>query len=202
MTISYTTAQDVFNYGEVFTPTVAATAEMESIISAVSRKADKICTQKFSYTTYTKQMLRPRIDVEGTFIVFLPCVNVTSMTEVTLRIGNNPVTQTLNFLSSGIQYDIESYSFGSRLFVYGFAFTAYRESIMRAYVTYAGGWSTIADIPEDFQFAINRWAWYAYKQRESPFDRTAVPEMGIITLPGTTPPDITEVLNRYTWMGA
>lgn len=199
MPIDYTTAADVFAYGRVLTPTVAETAVMESVITAVSRKADKTCVQQFSLTTYTNYILTPRIDVEGSLILYLPSPTVTSLTSVTIRTGNVPLTQPINFIQTGVQYDVIPNSFGSKVVIYGFAMSPYRERILRAYVSWSGGWVNIAAIPDDFKFAIDRWCWFAFKQREAPFDRTAVPELGIVTIPGAIPSDVTDVLNRYTW---
>lgn len=199
MPIDYTTATDVFDYGNVRNPTTTDTAVMEKIITAVSRKADKVCVQKFSLTSYTNVIYTPRIDVNGTLILYLPAPTVTSLTSITLRAGNVPLTQPINYIATGVQYDIVENAFGSKVLVYGYALTAYRNVTMRAYVTWSGGWAIRAEIPYDFQFAIQRWCWFAYKQREAPFDRTAVPEMGIITIPGSIPPDVMDVLNRYTW---
>jgi hypothetical protein len=199
MPIDYTTASDVFAYGKVANPTSAETAVMEDFITAVSRKADNTCVQRLSYTVYTNKILTPRIDVSGTLILYLPSPTITSLTSVTMRTGNVPLTQPINFIQSGVQYDIVEQSFGSKVIIYGYPMTPYRESILRAYVTWAGGWANLAAVPYDFQFAIQRWTWFAYKQREAPFDRTAVPELGIITIPGSIPPDVTDVLNRYTW---
>lgn len=201
MAIDYTSTTNVFAYGNVHSPTANETAVMNSIVTAVSRKADQICTQNFSYQIYTNVILTPRIDVEGTLILFLPCVKVTSLDSVSIRVGNVPITETVNFSGNGVQYDIISNDFGSRVYIYGFAFRSYRESILRSYISWKGGWATLAEIPSDFEFALRRWAWFSYKQREAPFDRTAIPEMGIVTLPGTTPADVTEILNRYTWYG-
>ena len=199
MPIDYTTAQSVFDYGKVQTPTVAETAVMSDIITAVSRKADKTCVQKLSYTTYTNYILTPRIDVEGTIIVYLPSPTVAALTSVTFRVGNTPLTQPIKFIQSGVQYDIVENSFGSKVTIYGYASGGYRERVLRAYVSWTGGWVNLSQVPTDFQFAMDRWCWFAFKQREAPFDRTAIPELGIITIPGAIPGDVTDVLNRYTW---
>jgi hypothetical protein len=199
MPIDYTTATDVFDYGNVRNPTATDTAVMEQIVTAVSRKADKACVQQFSLTTYTNTIYTPRIDVNGTLLLYLPAPTITALTSVTLRAGNVPLTQPINYLGTGVQYDIVNQSFGSKVIIYGFSLTPYRQSTMRAYVSWSGGWANLAAVPYDFEFAIRRWTWFAYKQREAPFDRTAVPEMGIITIPSAIPPDVMDVLNRYTW---
>jgi hypothetical protein len=69
----------------------------------------------------------------------------------------------------------------------------------RAYATYTGGWATLADVPEDFHLATTRLVWFTYQQRAAPMNSTAVPELGIITLPASIQPDILDVYKRYTW---
>jgi hypothetical protein len=38
-----------------------------------------------------------------------------------------------------------------------------------------------------------------YQQRSAPMQTTAVPELGMITLPAAVPPDVMDVLKRYAW---
>lgn len=199
MAIDYTTVEDVFAYGRVLNPTESETAVMEQVITAVSRKADKTCVQQFSHTTYTNRIFTPRIDVSGTLIIYLPTPTITTLTSVTMRAGNIPLTQPINFIQSGVQYDIVENAFGSKVLIYGYPMNPYRETILRAYVSYTGGWLTLLEVPEDFQWAIQQWAWFVYKRREAPLERTAIPELGIITVPGTIPVEVTDTLRRYTW---
>lgn len=197
--IDYTTAAEVFLLGDVRNPNLIETAVMETVITAVSRKADKTCVQEFSNTSYTNVIYTPRIDVESTLILYLPAPKITALTSVSLRVGNTPVTQPINFTGTGVQYDIIENAFGSKVLIYGFAMNRYRESIMRAYVTWTGGWSSLADIPSDFQFAISRWSWWEYKRREAALTTTATPEFGQISVQGAIPEEVTDILNRYTW---
>lgn len=199
MAIDYTTVQNVFDYGNVLNPTVQETAVMAKTVTAVSRKADKTCVQQFSQTTYTNKMVTPRIDVSGTLILYLPSPTITALTSVVMRAGNIPLTQPINFIQSGVQYDIIQNSFGSKVLIYGYPMNPYRETILRAYVTYTGGWANLLQVPDDFEWAIRQWTWFVYKRREAPLERTAIPELGIVTIPGTIPVEVTDTLNRYTW---
>lgn len=197
--IDYTTADEVFIYGDVRNPNLVQTAVMEKIITAVCRKVDKTCVQQFSYNEYTNVIYTPRIDVEGTLILYLPAPTITTLTTINLRTGNVPVIQPINFAGTGVQYDTINNGFGSKVLIYGFAMNRYRESIMRAYVTWAGGWATLADIPSDFQLAATRWSWWEYKRREAALTTTATPEFGQISIQGAVPEEVTDILNRYTW---
>jgi hypothetical protein len=197
--IDYTTVTDVFAYGDVRSPNLIETAVMADVITAVSRKVDKTCVQQFSYTTYTNVIYTPRIDVAGTLILYLPAPTIAALTTITLRAGNVPITQPINFAGTGVQYDTIDNGFGSKALIYGFAMNPYREMIMRAYVTWAGGWANLAAVPFDFQFAVTRWSWWEYKRREAALTTTATPEFGQISVQGAVPGEVTDVLNRYTW---
>jgi hypothetical protein len=197
--IDYTTVTDVFAYGDVRNPNLVETAVMADIITAVSRKVDKTCVQQFSYTTYTNVIYTPRIDVEGTLILYLPAPVITSITTINLRVGNVPTLLPIDFSGNNVQYDIVNQSFGSKVNIFGFTMTPYRQTTMRSYVTWAGGWANLAAIPSDFQFAVTRWAWWEYKRREAPMTTSATPEFGQISVQGTLPSEVTDVLNRYTW---
>ena len=59
--------------------------------------------------------------------------------------------------------------------------------------------ANLAAVPEDFHLATTRLAWFTYQQRAAPMNSTAVPELGIITLPASIQPDILDVYKRYTW---
>lgn len=197
--IDYTDAESVFAYGRVLNPTANEEAVVNTLITAASRYVDNQCSQNFSFTSYTNKMYTPRIDVEGTLILYLPCPVVTSLTSITIRAGNVPLTQPINFLGTGAQYDIIENEFGSKVLVYGFSMVPYRNTILRAYVTWSGGWTALNQIPSDFSKMMTQLVWYNFKQREAPFDRTAIPEMGIITLPGSVPPNVLDTMKKFKW---
>lgn len=197
--IDYTTASDVFAYGKVFNPTTEETAVMEDLVTAVSRYVDNQCSQKFSYATYEKQIFTPRIDVEGTLLFFFPSPTISSVTSIALRSGNVPLTTPINILGTGVEYDIIENNYGSKMMVYGYSMRAYRNSVLRAYVSWSGGWANLSEVPDEFQKMMWQLVWFNYKQREAPFDRTAVPEMGIITMPGSVAPNVLDTMLKFRW---
>jgi len=194
--MDYTTSADVFAQGEVLAPTANQTAVMNAIVTAVSRRVDKMCVMQFGQATYTNQRVPIRISVDGLVSLYINSPNLTACTSATIRVGNVPSLLPLN-VSNAV---LEANDYGSKIQFYGLDYSGIREvSILRAYVSYTAGWASLADIPEDFHLAVTQLAWYTYQQRAAPMNATAVPELGIITLPASIQPYIKDVLNRYTW---
>jgi hypothetical protein len=194
--MDYTTSADVFAQGEVLAPTANQTAVMNTIVTAVSRRVDKMCVMQFGQATYTNQRVPIRISVDGLVSLYINSPNLTACTSATIRVGNIPSLLPLN-VSNAV---LEANDYGSKIQFYGLDYSGIREvSILRAYVSYTAGWASLASIPDDFHLAVTQLAWYTYQQRAAPMNATAVPELGIITLPASIQPYIKDVLNRYTW---
>jgi len=194
--MDYTTSADVFAQGEVLAPTANQTAVMNAIVTAVSRRVDKMCVMQFGQATYTNQRVPIRISVDGLVSLYINSPNLTACTSATIRVGNVPSLLPLN-VSNAV---LEANDYGSKIQFYGLDYSGIREvSILRAYVSYTAGWASLAGIPDDFHLAVTQLAWYTYQQRAAPMNATAVPELGIITLPASIQPYIKDVLNRYTW---
>lgn len=194
--MDYTTTADVFAYGDVQAPSVNQTAVMNKFVTAVSRKVDKICTMNFSHQTFTNKLTTVRVTNDGVLTLYANSPTIDSVTSVNLRAGNNNALLPVNIENM----EILSYNYGTKMSVYGLDYYLVRElRTLRAYASYTGGWTTLADVPEDFQFAMQRFTWFAYQQRSAPMQATAVPELGMITLPAAVPPDVMDVLKRYAW---
>ena len=194
--MDYTTAADVFEYGEVEAPTNNQTAVMNKVVTAVSRRIDKICKMNFSYATYTNQIVPVRINVDGLLALYINSPTISSVTSVSIRAGNFPTVLPLQ-ISNAV---LEPNYYGSKIMFYGLDYYGMRElTTLRAYASYTAGWQTANDIPYDFWLASTQLAWFVFKQRAAPMNSTAVPEFGIITLPASIQPDILDVFKRYTW---
>lgn len=194
--MDYTTTADVFAYGDVQAPSVNQTAVMNKFVTAVSRKVDKICTMNFSYGSFTNKLTPVRVTNDGVLTLYANSPTMTTVSAINLRAGNNP-----NLLPVALDnMEVLSYNYGTKISIYGLDYMQFRElRTFRAYMTYAGGWATLADVPDDFQYAIQRFTWFSYQQRSAPMQTTAVPELGMITLPAAVPPDVMDVLKRYAW---
>jgi hypothetical protein len=194
--MDYTTTSDVFAYGDVEAPSVAQTAVMGKVITAVSRRVDKICSMNFSTATYTNRKVPVRIAVDGMCTLYVNSPTITTLTGATIRIGNQPTKLPIDLTNA----EVDEYAFGSKISVYGSDYGPVREVYnLKAYATYTGGWANTAAVPYEFKLAVEQLAWFTYQQRAAPMTSTAVPELGIITIPASIQPYILDVLKRYTW---
>lgn len=194
--MDYTTTADIFAYGDVAVPSANQTAVMNEIVTAVSRRIDKICSMNFSYATYTNHKTSIRIGVDGLLVLYINSPTITTLSSAKIRMGNTSVLTPLDLTNAGI----EEYGFGTKVLLFGDSYYPIREkNTLKAYANYSGGWATLASVPYDFQLAAQRFAWYIYQQRATPMNSTAVPELGIITLPAAIPPDVMDVFKRYAW---
>jgi hypothetical protein len=194
--MDYTTTADVFSYGDVQAPSVNQTAVMNKVVTAVSRRVDKICSMNFSRNTFTNKLTAVRVTLDGVLTLYANSPTITSITTVNLRAGNTTGLLPVNIAD----IEILSYNYGSKMSLYGFDYMQFRElRTLKAYMSYVGGWATLAEVPEEFQLAVTRLVWFTYQQRAAPMQATAVPELGVITLPASIQPDIMDVLKRYAW---
>jgi hypothetical protein len=194
--MDYTTTADVFSYGDVQAPSVNQTAVMNKVVTAVSRRVDKICSMNFSQNTFTNKLTTVRVTLDGVLTLYANSPTITSVSTVNLRAGN-----TTGLLPVDItNLEVLSYNYGTKLSLYGLDYMQFRElRTIKAYMSYTGGWPLLANVPEEFQLAVIRLAWFTYQQRAAPMQATAVPEFGVITLPASIQPDIMDVLKRYAW---
>ena len=194
--MDYTTTADVFSYGDVQVPSANQTAVMNEIVTAVSRRVDKICSMNFSRNTFTNKLTAVRVTLDGVLTLYANSPTITTVSSVNVRASN-----TIGLLPINIaNMEILSYGYGSKMSVYGLDYMQFRElRTLKAYMSYTGGWLTLAEVPEEFQLAVTRLVWFVYQQRAAPMQATAVPEFGVITLPASIQPDIMDVLKRYAW---
>ena len=194
--MDYTTATSVFTYGDVEVPSASQTAVMNKIVTAVSRRIDKICQMKFGLASYTNRLVPARVTLDGVLTLYINASTMSTPTAVGLRVGNLAQLLPVNLDNVAI----EENPFGCKVLFYGQDFGLERLAYsIKAYATYSAGWATLADVPPEFEQAATQLAWFVYKQRAAPMNSTAVPELGIITLPASIQPDILDVLKRYTW---
>ncbi len=144
--MDYTTTADVFSYGDVQVPSVNQTAVMNEIVTAVSRRVDKICSMNFARRTFTNKLTSVRVTLDGVLTLYANSPTITSVSTVNLRAGNTPALLPVNIAN----IDIQEYGYGSKLSLYGFDYMQFRElRTFKAYMTYTGGWATLAEVPEE-----------------------------------------------------
>lgn len=194
--MDYTTTADVFAYGDVEAPSANQTAVMNKFVTAVSRRIDKICQMRFGLESYANRLVPTRVTPDGVLTLYVNASTMTLPTAVGLRVGNLAQLLPVSMQNAVV----EEYPFGCKVLFYGQDYGLERlANSIKAYATYSGGWATLADVPYDFELAAKKLTWFCYEQRAAPMNSTAVPELGIITLPASIQPDILDVLKRYTW---
>ena len=195
MAFDYCSASEAFAYGASAGNSVDPVDEaavMAEIVTAASRAVDTYCQQEFSTTAYTLRRLRAKVDADGILTVAVPAPTITALTAMEYRPAG-----AADWLSSGGTLDAEEHTHGAIVRALGVSFLAYRARRVDVRLTYTGGYANAAAMPDDLRWATRAAAWYEFQRRSAPMDRTAMPSMGIVVIPGDWPKHITERLRRY-----
>lgn len=197
MTIDYTTSQNVFDYGKVTSPSVTEQAVMAALVTATSRKIDDYCNMYFSSTAWTARVFPARVDVEGVLTAWLPSPTVTALTAADWRLGAQSTWTSIDSTLFDTETDIEPGLDGCVLRVLDQSYRVYRGRRLQMRVTYTGGWASLSDIPSSFEWAVRRACWWEYKKRDAPMEKTAMPQLGVVVVPQSWPPDLKEAFKPY-----
>ncbi len=192
--IDYTTASDVFAYGNsagTSTDPVNEPALMADLVTAMSRAVDQYCNMAFSGATYTDQVLRGTVDQSGDLLCYPNVPTISALTAASYRSGGS--YQTINLDN----VEIDEQSFGCVVRAAGGGYSAYRGGRVQVRLSYMGGWAVLSDVPDDFQWAMRRLCWWAYQKRSAPIDKTAFPDMGMVVIPSSWPADLKLMLRNY-----
>lgn len=194
--IDYTTAADVFAYGNSLgtatTPVNEGTV-MGNLITGMSRGIDRYCNQVFSGATYTDQVLRAQVDLDGVLTCYPPVPAITSISAASYRGGAS--ARSIELATSDL--DIEQNTFGCVVRVLNRSFVELRGARLQMRLTYVGGWAALSDVPADFVWAMRALCWWAYQKRSAPTEKTAIPEMGVLVIPGNWPGHIKQMFKNY-----
>ena len=196
MAFDYTTSANVFAFGSSAGTSVDPVNEatvMASLITAMSRALDTYCNQAFSLTTYTQQILRALIDQEGLLTCYPPVPTMATPTAADWRLGSSSNWSALEVGN----LDVEINTFGCVLRNVNTRFSFYRGARVQMRVSYSGGWANLAALPDDFEWAMRALCWWAYQKRSAPNDTTAIPDLGVLIIPGSWPPYIREMFRNY-----
>lgn len=196
MAFDYCTPAEAFAYGGSAgssTDPINEQAEMATIVTAASRAIDAACQQALSLTTYAAQRLRARVDRDGVLVVNLPVPTVASVTGVRYRVG-----AALSWIDADLSaVDVEEHPHGSVLRALTTGITD-RTARVAVELDYTGGYASAAAMPADLRWACCAASWYEFQRRSAPLDKTAMPGMGVVILPGDWPPHIKTKLIPYT----
>lgn len=196
MAFDYTTSANVFAYlnsAGTATDPVNESAVMGQLVTGMSRALDVYCNQQFSQASYSAQQLRAVVDVEGALTCYPTVPTMSAPSAAAYRLGNSSSWVDL----STAQLDVEENSFGCVVRTLDQNFLAQRGGRLLMRLSYTGGWANLAAVPGDFEWAMRRLCGWAYKKREAPIEKTAIPEMGVLIIPSSWPKDLRESFRSY-----
>jgi hypothetical protein len=195
MAIDYTTTAAVKTYGAI--QTAGDDTLIGQMVTAFSRKIDEFCNQAFSQETYTDERVkRVIVDRAGMLHLYFPAPVISSITAASYRVL--PSSNWLALTTS--QLDVENKKSGSIVRYLDHDFSAYRNKEMQVKISGVAGWANLAAVPGDFEMTMRRLVFWAYKQREAPINKSAIPSLGQIVYPAQIwPGDIKDAFSHYFW---
>lgn len=196
MAFDYTTPANVFAYlnsaGTGNDP-INETAEMQRLVTGMSRAVDQWCNQAFSITSYSAQELRAVVDVEGTLTCYPPVPTMSAPTLADYRQARSS-----SWVSLGTALiDVEENTFGCVVRTLDQNFSQWRGARLHMRLTYTGGYANLAALPSDLSWAMDALCGWAYQKRSGPIDATAAPAFGQLFLPSNWPGHIKTMLSNY-----
>jgi hypothetical protein len=192
----YTTPASVFAYGNsagTGTTPVNEAAVMAQLVTGMSRALDQYCNQAFSVATYTAQVLRGIVDLDGVLTAWPAVPTISSITAAAFRVGNSAAWQEL----TASDLDIEEHGFGCEVRLLGRDLSSYRGGRIQVRLSYTGGWANLSAVPSDFEWATRALCWWAYQKRSAPIDKTAYPDMGMVVVPSNWPTHLKQMFRNY-----
>lgn len=195
MAFDYTTTALVKTYGAI--QTAGDDALIGEMVTAFSRKVDEYGNQAFSRETYTDERVkRVIVGRDGLLNLYFQSPLVVSVAAASYRVL--PSSSWLSLNTS--QLDTENKNSGAVLRYLDHDFSAYRHKQLQVKISCVAGWENLAAVPDDFEMTMRRLVFWAYKQREAPINKSAIPSLGQIIYPAQIwPGDIKEGLNHYVW---
>lgn len=190
--MDYTTVALVKLYGNV--TQAGDDALLANLVAAYSAQVDKFCNQFFSQAIHTNQIRPGQIDRDGVLFCIAPVPTMSMPVAFAWRYGrvSTYVDISLSLL------DIEERRDGCVVHVLNSDYRDYRGQRLQARLSYTGGWANLEAVPADFELAVRRLVWWAYKLREAPMQTTAMPALGqVVIAPSGWPKDVREALRPY-----
>lgn len=190
--MDYTSRANVKSYGNV----AQTTDDMliEGLVTAYSRQVDQYCQQQFGSATYADQVLGALVAADGVLTCWPAVPTISAITAAAYRAGNSASWIAL----TASELDTEEHTFGCTVRLLGRDMRSIRGGRLRVQLSYSGGWANLAAVPADFEWAMRRLCWWAYKLREAPISKTAMPEFGSIVIPPSGwPKDIRDAFSVY-----
>lgn len=192
----YTTPTLVFNYlssAGTATDPVNEAAEMARIVTSLSRSIDQYCNQVFYQQAYTAQVLRALIDSDGVLECWPKVPTMAAPTVADWRLARSLTWESVSVAN----LDVELNPFGCVVRVLNTNYLQWRGARAQMRLSYTGGWADLNAVPLDFQLAMDALCAWAYQRRTASSDKTAIPELGVLIIPGSWPPHIKQAFRPY-----
>lgn len=197
MAFDYCTPAEAFGYGGSAgnsSDPINEQAMMADVVTACSRAIDTACHQTFYRETYTDQRYRARIDRSGILTIAVGVPTIASITAASYRVEGG-----LSWLSPDLsEADTEEHPYGTIVRFLTSGLLGVRGGRVDVKLSFTGGYASASVMPADLRWACKAAAWYEYQRRSAPLDKTAMPSMGIVIIPGDWPKHITSKLAAYT----
>jgi hypothetical protein len=192
----YTTPTNVFAWGSsagTATDPVNEATEMARIVTGMSRAIDTYCNQTFYQQAYSQQVLPAQIDADGILTCYPAVPTLSTPTAADWRFARSSSWTALELT----RLDLEIDTFGCVVRALDTNYLAFRGSSLQMRLSYTGGWANLAAVPSDFSLAMDALCWWAYQKRNAPTDQTAIPELGVLVIPGSWPPYVKSMFKNY-----
>lgn len=188
--MDYTTLQAVKTYSD--TLAVKDDALIKGLVTAASRMVDEFCEQVFYRRTITAERCTAVVTPEGRLRVVAKAPTITAISALSFRPAGQDDWQVvwpdeLEWVDKKPGAAIETTRRG---------YKRVRGGRIEARLSATLGW-TADEIPADFEMAVRRLVYASYKRRETPEDKTAIPELGMVIIPQAWPPDVKVNLQPY-----
>jgi hypothetical protein len=191
----YTTAANVFAYGQPNgTPSAAESTLMASLVTSISRTLDRFCNQTLYQATYTQEINRAQVDVDGILLAWPAVPTISALTAADWKQANSTSWNSIA-LTSGY-YELESANSGSQVRFLG-NYLGLRGGRPQVRLSYTGGWANLAAVPSDLEWAMRTICWWEYKKREAPISTMGNPAMGVVIVPASWPDHIREKFRPF-----
>lgn len=192
----YTTVANVFAWGNsagtAIDPVNEAT-EMARIVTGMSRAVDTYCNQVFYTQAYAQQVLPALVDPDGILVCYPAVPTMATPTAADWRLARSSVWTALDVS----HLDIEQHAFGCIVRQPDTSYAQFRGARLQMRLSYTGGWANLAAVPNDFSLAMDALCWWCYQRRTASSDKTAIPELGVLVIPGNWPGHVKQALKNY-----
>jgi hypothetical protein len=196
--MDFTTLANVKTYGDI--QSTGNDTLLSSLITGYSAQIENEVNQDVSQQVYTNKALHGVIDRDGVLVVYPRTPVIQSLTAASYRIAGVAVPAAFTSLDV-TNAEIDCYSHGSEVRFMGVNLARYRDMRVRVQISGTVGYSGVATgsypVPNDLEMVCRRLVWWGYKKRDAAVEKTAIPEMGVLIIPGNWPEDVKRVLGNY-----